>query len=167
MAAGSTYTPISTFTIASATTSQSFTSIPNTYTDLVLVMNLKGSNASGYPALRFNSDSGTNYSVTFLYGTGTSATAGRSTNASWAYCQWNSTFSTTNFNYNNIVHIQNYSNTTTNKPYLARAGNASNTTEVISGLWRSTAAISTIEVASLVGNLEIGSTVTLYGIAAA
>lgn len=167
MAAGSTYTPIATFTISIAVNQYTLSSIPSTYTDLVLVMNIKGSSASGYPALRFNSDTGTNYSTTYLYGNGTSAVSGRSTNANYAYTQWNATFSSTDFNYNNIVQIQNYSNTTTNKTYLARANNAAVSTDTNVGLWRSTAAISTIDIYSLVGNFAIGSTFTLYGIAAA
>ena len=98
---------------------------------------------------------------------GTTATSGRYSNATYAYIQWNATFSSTDFNYNNIVQIQNYSNTTTNKTYLARANNAAVSTDTNVGLWRSTAAISTIDIYSLVGNFAIGSTFTLYGIAAA
>jgi hypothetical protein len=165
----STYEPIATTTLASAVASYTFSSIPQTYTDLILVTNVKGSSASGYPAARFNSDSGTNYSTTFFYGVGggTSGTSGRSSNANYAYTQWNATFSTSDFNFNNIIQIQNYSNTTTNKTYIARAGNAAVSTDINVGLWRSTSAISTISYHSLVGDLAIGTTLTLYGIAAA
>ena len=167
MAAGATYEPIATFTLTIAVNQYTLSSIPATYTDLILVNNIKGSSASGYPALRFNSDSGTNYSTTFIYGNGTTATSGRSSNANYAYTQWNATFSTTEFNFNNIIQIQNYSNTTTYKTYLARANNAAVSTDTNVGLWRSTAAISTIDIYSLVGNFAVGTTFTLYGIKAA
>jgi len=58
----STYTPIATNTLASVSTGVTFSSIPSTYTDLVLVINyrLDGTGTGAAGALRFNSDSGSN-----------------------------------------------------------------------------------------------------------
>ena len=78
MAAGSTYTPIATTTLGSAATSYTFTSIPSTYTDLVLVGNLSSSSNTNI-SIRIYSDSGTNYSNTYLTGvngTGASSASG-------------------------------------------------------------------------------------------
>jgi hypothetical protein len=64
----------------------------------------------------------------------------------------------------------NYSNTSTYKTSISRSGNpASEGTDVIVGLWRNTAAISTIDIVTLSGGTQFvaGSIFTLYGIAAA
>lgn len=64
-----TYEPIATYTLTSSSAPISFTSIPNTYTDLRLVFSgLSGTTNSAQFGLRFNSDSGSNYSAGFFYG---------------------------------------------------------------------------------------------------
>ena len=75
----STYTPIYAQTLSSATSSITFSNIPTTFTDLVLVFNGTRS-AAGETNLRFNDDTASNYSRTFLYGDGTSAVSGRQSN---------------------------------------------------------------------------------------
>ena len=164
MAAGNTYTPLATTTFASATTSYTFSSISGSYTDLILVINAgTASNNQDYE-LQFNSDTATNYSCTFIRGNGTAADSGRSSSISQIYIANSS--STTLGADTVIVQLQNYSNTTTYKTVLARANVPANAVQAIVGLWRSTAAISTIKVACPV-NMSIGTTMTLYGIAAA
>ena len=116
MAAGSTYTPIATTTLGSAATSYTFTSIPSTYTDLVLVGNLSSSSNTNI-SIRINSDSGTNYSNTYLTGVnGTGASSARGVNstagaATWTGASMNSSVSTL------LVNFMNYSNTTTYKTF--------------------------------------------------
>ena len=58
----STYTPIATQTLGSAAASVTFSSIPQGYTDLVLVDNVKSASGAGDSELdvRFNGDSGSN-----------------------------------------------------------------------------------------------------------
>jgi hypothetical protein len=77
---------------------------------------------------------------------------------------------------NTIVHIMNYSNTTTFKTYLARNNNAATSgtyvgTEAIVGLAQLTAAITSITIGTASGstdyNFATGSTFSLYGIKAA
>jgi hypothetical protein len=159
----STYEPIATQTLGSASSSVTFSSIPSTYTDLILVFN--GSSASGTPDLcaRFNGDSGTNYSRTFLVGDGTSATSGRSSSqASFVPGGVpNATNSTTVFN------IMNYANSTTYKTAICRDTLPANYTAATVGLWRSTAAITSIELFPSANSFITGSTFTLYGIKAA
>ena len=168
MAAGSTYTPIATQTLPSNQTTVTFTSIPSTYTDLILVMNAKDDTLTN-SEIRFNSDSGTNYSITALYGNGSSAASARESNTAQGSIDFNAYIDTTGFNYNNIIQVMNYSNTTTYKTYLARANNATQGVDAIVGLWRSTAAINRIDILTTTGtrNFIAGSTCTLYGIAAA
>lgn len=164
MAAGSTYTPIATTTLSSAASSITFSSIPSTYTDLVLVAKLTRDNA-GSPILRFNGDTSSNYSQTFLEGNGTSAVSSRASNVTVGYINLNSD---PVLNGIIIVNFLNYSNTTTYKTYLANGSNAATAVDRVVGLWRSTSAISTILLAAENGgNYLAGGTATLYGIAAA
>jgi hypothetical protein len=174
MAAGSTYTPIATQTLGSAAASVTFSSISAAYTDLVLVFN--GYNATvdgGSPFIRFNSDTTTNYSYTWLSGDGTSATSGRDTSKAQIGLNlvtgWDTTSTQPGMN---IVHIMNYANTTTYKTVLGRSSLASATypgTEAVVGLWRITpVAINTILISLTAGGtFATGTTFTLYGIAAA
>jgi hypothetical protein len=163
MAAGATYEPIATQTLASTATSVSFTSIAATYTDIVLVAAGTASTATGV-FVRVNNDSGSNYSFTQLQGDGTTATSSRSTAQNKAGAgSWYTTQS------NSIVQFQNYANATTYKTFLTRMNNAGNLVEATVSLWRNTAAINRIDIAPGFGanTFSIGSTFTLYGIAAA
>ena len=165
MAAGPTYTPIQTTTLGSAAASYTFSSIPSTYTDLILVVtagNSTGANYSG--TIQFNGDTGTNYSYTEVYTSGSSAFSYRATNSNNIFCiRTNSTLTAAP----SIIQVQNYSNTTTYKTALARAG-TNDTIEMVVGLWRSTSVINSIKVLSeSPTNFIVGSTFTLYGIAAA
>ena len=79
-----TYEPIATTTLGSAQTSVTFSSISGAYTDLVLVINAGNSGGTGYGiALQCNNDTGSNYSFTQLYGTGSAATSTRSTSTTF------------------------------------------------------------------------------------
>lgn len=167
MPAGSTYTPIATTTLGSATSTVTFSSIAGTYTDLVLILNLQVSAASSDYSVRVNNDSSAIYSRTVLYGEGTTAASLRNSNQTYfqpeAYA-----YPTNAMSQNSIIHFMNYSNSTTNKTFLARSNNASTGVDAIVGLWRSTAAINRIDVATIgAPNFSIGSTFTLYGIASA
>lgn len=162
MAAGSTYTPIATTTLGSNVTSYTFSSISSSYTDIRLVMSIKSEN--GYaPWLQFNGDTGTNYSLTQLYSNGSTVGTNRLSNATNWYM--GEGFNTGFWPY--FVDIQNYSNTTMHKTGLWKVATGNNYVQQFVGLWRSTAAISSIKVSVDVGTLIAGSTLTLYGITAA
>ena len=162
-----TYTPIATFTMTGSTGTVNFTSIPQTFTDLILVMQGGADSAANkYNWMQYNSDTGTNYSTTQLWGNGTTTGSLRWTNRSNINMEYNS-FPTTDLNCIHIAQIQNYSNTTTYKTCLIRAGRATAATEITVGIWRSTTAITSIKVESDTSNYQSGSTLTLYGIKAA
>jgi hypothetical protein len=160
-----TYEPIATTTLGSAQASYTFSSISSAYTDLILVTNVKAVSSSEL-RIQLNSDTGTNYSFTYLSGNGTSAFSSRGSNASRiplnAYADASTTFAQTT-----ISQIMNYSNATTYKTVITRASNANNGVDAVVGLWRNTAAITSINVFLGTGNLDTGSTFTLYGIKAA
>lgn len=169
MAAGATYEAIATTTLSSAAANITFSSISSSYTDLILVLNVAiASGGAGESVIRFNSDSGSNYSNTYLYGNGSSAGSARNTSSTVGRVSYIAGSTTTVGNMNYIVHIQNYSNSTTYKSFLSRANNASNGADAIVGLWRSTSAINSIQFFySDSSNIISGSSATLYGIAAA
>jgi hypothetical protein len=167
----STYEKIATTTLGSTTTDVTFSTISGSYTDLVLVVNSKSVGGTGQEIIiRFNSDTGNNYSFTYLYGNGTTAASGRASNTSSARLGY-FTVMGTNEGYMGIAQIMNYSNTTTNKTMITRSNsNSSNSsnlgTEYIVNLWRDTSAITTVLVSAPSVNFAAGSTFTLYGIKA-
>ena len=169
MAAGSTYTPLATQTLASAAASVTFSSISGSYTDLVLVVNAKvtASTANNYLTIGNGTvDTGANYSRTKLSGDGSSAISARNTAATGAFLDVYGDTNDAQFDSVQFAHIMNYSNTTTYKTILCRANRAGAGVDAIVNLWRSTAAINIITVNST-GTYAVGSTFTLYGIAAA
>jgi hypothetical protein len=161
-----TYEPIVSTTLTSTQTTVTFSSIPQTFTDLVLVMNLKTVNDGGYNYYNFNGDTATNYSSTRLDTDGTSAISGRSTNENILYQSHYANTDNLNFNTTIIMNLMNYSNTSTYKTTITKAINSTKGIDQVVGLWRSTAAISTILI-SQSQTMTAGCTFTLYGIKAA
>jgi len=160
--ATTTYEPIATHTLGSAAGSYTFSSIPSTYTDLIMVM-AGGSNGSLDLGWQANGDTGSNYSYTRLSGNGSSASSNRVTNNQIACFGWMSSSITQG---TQILQIFNYANTTTYKTSLGRGGMASNLLVADVGLWRNTAAITSLTITNLNGQtFNSGTTFTLYGIA--
>ena len=157
-----TYEPIATTTLGSASTTITFSSIPATYTDLRLVLVDRG--ASGSTILvRFNSDSGSNYSRTRLQGDGASASSSQSTNQASVIC--GNQPSATGVWGMHTVDVFSYAGST-NKTCLVTASedaNGSGTVQRQVALWRSTAAINTLTI-SASNNFDAGTTAAIYGI---
>jgi hypothetical protein len=166
MAAGATYEPIQTTTLGSAAASYTFSSIPSTYTDLVLIINGKITITAEVPVIEFNGDTALNYSFTRLTGNGTTASSARSTGTALIPPTWNIYWNNANPG-TAIMNIMNYANTTTYKTVLSRGSEAASSVQSVVGLWRNTAAITSIKVYGSGGNLDTGMILTLYGIAAA
>lgn len=161
----STYTPISTQTLTADAATVTFTGIPQTYTDIVLVCNFGTSSSGRTGTMRFNGDTGTNYSWRSIGGNGTSAQAGGGSNISSIYFTGQITGDGTALANVAITSIQNYSNTTTYKTVISRSNDAARYVELAVGTWRSTAAINRIDLARDNGtNWLSGSSFTLYGI---
>lgn len=164
MAAGATYTPIASTTIGTAVASYTFSSIPATYTDLVLIENITLSAAGNQSVVSFG-DTSTLYSSTNLQGSGTSALSSRYTAGSGVGSSPGAGSGTEIINI--IRQFQNYSNTTTYKTFIQRSNWAGGQVYATVGLWRNTAAISSIVLTTTGGNYAVGSTFALYGITAA
>ena len=165
----STYAPIATTTLGSNTASVTFSSISGSYTDLVLIANFVGftNTAAEAVSVRLNGDTGSNYSATYLRGNGTSALSSRATNDN-RMVVGAAAIGTNTSAAMNILQFMNYSNTTTYKTVISRYSQASLQAESDVGLWRNTAAITSIEFGTYGTNLMLtGSVITLYGIQAA
>jgi hypothetical protein len=160
-----TYTLIASSTLSSTSATVTFSSIPGTYTDLLLVASAKGT-GTGDIALRFNDDSATNYSATHLYGTGSAAGSIRYSGDTFARIDYYGYLETTDFTVN-LANIMDYANTTTYKTVLSRASHAANGTNAGVSLWRSTSAITKVVVMITNSSQFVsGSTFKLYGIEA-
>jgi len=165
----STYEKIATNTLANATTATvTFSSISGTYTDLVAVINTGGTTSTlSSLQMRFNSDSGSNYSTTVLYGTGSAAASGNYASQTKMLIGNIVNALPQNVNSNCVVQVQNYSNATTYKTSLARFNDSSRDVNTTVSLWRNTAAITAVEFFTPLSFFASGSTFTLYGIKSA
>ena len=161
-----TYTLIEEQTLSTAQAAATFTNIPSTYRHLELEAVAKvstGGTASESGLMRFNADSGTNYSTTFMYGNGSTVTSGRVANQTTVS---GGRFSTLNPGIG-IYCVFEYANTNVQKTVLSR-GSDPNTSGLIvayAGVWRSNQAITTISVTAESGNNWVaGATFRLWGI---
>lgn len=161
----STYDKIATTTLSSSQASIDFTSISGSYTDLVIVGSIKAATATN-PAcyVRFNGDTGSTYSVTTLYGNGSTAGSVRFSGQTFIRYNYVTDPNTTNFA-TMIMNLNNYSNTTTYKNALTKFGLASIGLDTTVGLWQNTQAITrvtfTLESST---NFASGCVFTIYGI---
>lgn len=157
-----TYDKIATTTLGSAQSSVTFSSISSIYTDLELVIVGQGSSA-GYIKINVNGDTGTNYSRTIIYSTGSAVSAGGNANLNRFLDGW---VPATNFSLTNYKFI-NYSAST----YKSVLSSQRPTTDIVTQavqLWRSTSAITSMVIAlDNAANFNANSVFTLYGIKAA
>lgn len=157
----STYEPIQILT-PSGVTDFTFTSIPQTYTDLILVINGSpiGGGVSMDSNIRFNGDSGSSYSDTRYQNSG----GDRSNNATSARTGAPGGSS----RYISIIHINNYTNTSKNKSGISRSGttdSGQSVVEMYSFTWRNTAAITSLTMISGQSRTYgAGTVATLYGV---
>lgn len=160
MAAGATYDKIATTTLTSAGNID-FSSIPSTYTDLVIVLRGKTANNTGNICLRFNGDTSTNYSrIRFLSYASASDSEAQTNQSSSSFGDWGSIEGAA------IINIFSYANTTTWKNFTTR-GTEPDYTSMYTGQWRSTAAINSISFFKPSSTFSVGTTATIYGIARA
>jgi hypothetical protein len=136
---------------------------------LVVVCSIKTGANTYQPILRYNSDTGSNYSSTVVSGSGSSAASNRHTNQNGIYANPGPGVGVAGNFWPWIIHIQNYANTTTYKTCLHRFNNAESYVVAGVGLWRSTSAITGVSLTAESGSndFQSGSTFTLYGIKAA
>ena len=165
-----TYTLIASNTLSSSAASVTFSSIPGTYTDLVLRWSARNTSSGENAQIRFNSDSATNYSRTNLYGDGSAAYSIRGTSESYFYFGFSIDASTRTADTfaSAELYIPNYT-VSANKPIggfstLETNATACDTPAVIAALWRNTATITSIDISPVTNSFASGSSFFLYGI---
>jgi|688.fasta_scaffold464673_2 hypothetical protein len=159
-----TYEPITTVTATGGNSILVMSSIPQTYTDLVLTVNGNNGNDDEFQ-LRFNSDSGSNYRVLFMYGDGSTVSAAEYTSTTFA--QMGGIYSTGTRTGSNLINIGNYSNTNVHKNVVSIA-NSGNYLQFRNNTWRNTNAINRIDAFLASGSTFTNpTTFSLYGIKAA
>ena len=163
-----TYTLISSVTVGGGgAASMAFTSIPATYTDLVIKISGRTDN-SGYADgmdLTFNSNA-SSYSYRYLQGDGSSASVGNG--SAKVFGRTNASTSTASTFGNTEVYIPNYAGSNS-KSFSTDSVVENNATSgddwLASNLWANSAAITSISITPQVGsNFNQYSTAYLYGI---
>jgi hypothetical protein len=165
--ATNTYVAIETKTITSTVTEVTFTAIPQTYTDLVLIASPKCDTTRDLQIRVGNGtlDTDNNYSTIAGWASTTTAGSNKLQNATYMYGNYYAGATATAGQNHRTYHFNNYSNTTTFKSVLERSSTASLGSDMLVGTWRSTSAINTISIFPLSGNIVADSVFTLYGIA--
>lgn len=162
-----TYDLIETVTLTSSG-SVTFTSIDGSYRDLILVCEFVAPNTWAVPSkLVVNSDTGSNYSRTYMYGNNTNYNAGTQTGLTSLPLYL---LSAAQEDQRQLVtvDIMDYSNTSKHKSVIMRAGNAYRKALDFAVMkWASTSAITSLEVGGTVGQpTAAGSTFSLFGVVA-
>jgi hypothetical protein len=164
-----TYNKIASTTLGSASATITFNSIPATYTDLrIVVVGTASGNAN--VELTFNGDNsgaGTNYSRTALGADGATATSTRDTNL--PYIVNYLVFFRTSQPVFNSFDVFSYAGSTFKTVLCEGAADTNGAGGVgrTVGLWRDTAAITSLRLAFASQTFSTGTTATLYGIKAA
>jgi len=178
LAGNDAYIPTSFESIATATGTGSsgtitFSSIPSTYQHLQVRWIARTSPATDSATtvrIRFNSDTGANYTRHLLYADGTSATAQGSASETSIDVRAGARTDSSGTNTMGVavIDVHDYASTTKYKTLRGFSGADDNDTtgeiSLQSGLWMNTAAISSITIFSVSGNFLSTSTFALYGI---
>ena len=169
--ANPTMTLIASNTVGSGgASSVTFSSIPATYTDLVLFTSLRDtvSAVNNAGARIILNGSSTGYSRRDIYGDGSNAYSSVESPASWArYGEQPGATSTANTFSNDTVYIPNYTSSNYKSLSADSVGENNATTAytvLTSNLWANTAAITSIQIQSNSASWAQYSTFYLYGI---
>jgi len=166
-----TYTLISSNVLTSNTASVSFTSLPSTYTDLLVRASVRSTSAgTDWMDIQFNSNA-TNYSDRYLLAQGTSASSGNDSYGNPKIYRTNicNSGNTSNTFSSTEIYIPSY-NASQSKPvsvFSVEENNSATTYSIvaIAALWNVNTAISSIVLTSDNGaNFVSGSSFYLYGI---
>lgn len=150
----------------SGTNSVTFSSIPSTWTHLQVRFNGVSSSAAGSWYMRFNGDSGANYTNHWLAGSGSAASAGGNTGR-YSIAGLITKGGVATYPSVGIIDVLDYTSTTENKVGRYFAGADNNSTggsiELTSGVWLNTSAITSLTL-YYDYTLNSGTTIALYGI---
>jgi hypothetical protein len=147
--------------LTSSQNSIEFTNLPSTYRDLILIITLRNCTTGAYPGIRFNGDSGANYSRIGIRGNASTTTAYSVSSESAAFCDGPTADEVIRIN------VMDYTATDKFKTLLTRADSTTDNAGAVAGRWASTAAINRLTVTPTNSDTYgTGSTFTLYGVLA-
>ena len=162
-------TPIYTQTVgASATYTVAFNNIPQFYTDLLIKVSGRDTNAATATNLffRFNNDTSSIYSSTRFFGNGSSVNNDRQTNENTIRCAYPAANATANTFGSVELYMPNYAGSNF-KSMVLDAVTENNATsaeaQLVAGLYRSTSAITSIQILAGIQFVQ-NSTFSIYGI---
>ncbi len=156
------YESIATTTLGTTASSVTFSSIPATYTHLQIRYSLTAA-APADTTIRFNGDTGANYSAHLLRGTGTAAQSLAYASQTASYVQFNIGFDTSVA----VIDVLDYVNTNKNKTIRSLAGwdsNSNGNIDFWSGAWYNTGAITSLVLTAVTTTFSVNSKFALYGI---
>jgi len=158
--------------LSSKTTNVTFSSIPQTYTDLKLLLSAQNDDGGAYTDLLFvqlNSDTTSNYSETRIYGFSTTAGSSRTSSSGFLAPRIDSAGGTANVFSCTEFYIPNYTSTSTKQIWSFGVAEQNDTSNAYitadAELYRGTSAITSISLAvNGAYNFSINSSFYLYGI---
>jgi hypothetical protein len=156
-----TYTALANITLGSAAATVTFSSIPATYRDLVLVFNgTRTGNNNVY--FRVNGDTGSNYTGVLAGGNGSTTSSNTTSGTEWllAYVGLDVDVSIMA-----VLNFMDYSATDKHKTALARMNQPATHTVMSAHRWANNAAINQITILAGNNGYGAGSNFALYGIA--
>ena len=155
-----TYDLLDSTTLASSASSVTFSSISQDYRDLVLIVDLDGI-AMDALGIRFNSDTGSNYSDVKMRGNGSTTQSATQTDT---YIEIGVNTAGESGKRLYVTNIMDYS-ADKHKSVLSR-GNSSGNVVALAGRWANTSAITSISIIeAFSAGFTAGDTFYLYGIA--
>jgi hypothetical protein len=158
-----TYTALANITLGSSASSVTFSSIPATYRDLVLIQSGTSTNTSiNSLQVRLNGDSGSNYPQVFMSGESNDTTSSASFTDTGLICG----YAISSGVVTNVAQIMDYSATDKHKTALSRHNSLpENRVRAIAGRWANTAAVTSLLCRIDSGaSFNSGTTFALYGI---
>jgi hypothetical protein len=147
-----TYIALANLTLSSAQAEVTFSSIPATYRDLVVVANGE-SPTNGSLLVRFNGDTGSNYPTVYMY-----QDSSGTYNIGYFYSGG------TQGQFACVLNVMDYAQTDKHKTTLARLAKNGSEVEASGIRWANTDAITSVTIRTSSNNFSTGCTFALYGI---
>lgn len=158
-----TYDLLESVTLSSSAASVTFSSIDQSYRDLIFVA-VSTTSAGGSRFGRVNGDSGTNYSYVMMSGS-FSSTYSYQASTDRLYQDFTTSASTT-IPATAVWQFMDYSATDKHKTILMRDGGADKAVQALAQRWANTSAITSLTFSVNTGNFNVGSQFSIYGVAA-
>ena len=150
-------TALATVTLQAASSTVTFSGIPNTYRDLLLIVNVPETVGASTTYLRFNDDSGSNYTVVRLRGNG-SAADGYSATIEGAILFWDPPLDCMA-----TAKIFDYSANDKHKTVLLKDSIPANRFDIQTARWANSNPITSLSAETGAGTFSAGSTFSLFG----